>query len=252
MTEQRPSDLAGLIRLGIREALFEVRTAVPARVEKWMPDEQTIDAVPLIQRVRVIDGERLVDEYPVITRLPVSFLRWGGFVFRCPLEQGNIVTLLVSDRELERWLASDGDATVEPRGRRMHSLNDAIVLPGIAPWSDPISDLDDGDMVLGREDGSGEVRVRADGTIALGGRDAERRGVARLNDETTSDNSTDAQFWAWVTAVDAFIKAAGAGVFGTAGTVLAGALSVYQASSPAAPSSQTGQITSASDETETE
>lgn len=251
MTEQRPSDLAGLIRLGIREALFEARTVVPARVERWMPDEQTIDAVPLIQRVRVIDGERLVDEYPVITRLPVSFLRWGGFVFRCPLEAGNIVTLLVSDRELERWLASDGDETAVPRGRRMHSLNDAIVMPGIAPWSDPIPDLDDGDLVIGREDGSGEVRVRADGTIALGGRDAERRGVARLNDETTSNSNTDAAWWAKIQAIDVFIKAAGAAAYGTPPvTVLAAALTAYEA--VPLPTSQRGEITSASDETETE
>ena len=163
-----PTDLAGLINLGIREALFDSRTAVLAKVEKWYPAEQTIDALPLIKRKREIDEERLVDDYPVVTRVPVSFPRWGGFVIRMPLAAGDIVMLLVSDREIEGWLSSGGSQTVEPRGTTARrSLNDAIAIAGISTWSNPAPNLSDGHLVIGREDGAGEFRIDADGNVTI-------------------------------------------------------------------------------------
>ena len=248
-----PDQLAGVIRFAIREALFDARTFVPARVEAWAPNEQTIDAQPLIRRVRVVDGERLVDDYPVITRIPVSFLRWGGFVIRCPLKKGDVVTLAVSDRELERWLASDGIKTVEPRGRRIHSINDAVAMPGLSPWSDPIPNLADGELVIGLEDGSGEMRIKADGALELGSKDAEKKGVARLDDETTSDSSTDSAFWTMIAAVDTLCRGLAplTGPLQALGT-LGQAYQVAVPPVPGAPTSQTGKITSASGKTSTE
>lgn len=257
MTQGLPDTLDGIANLGIREALFDARTALPARVEKWSPSDQTIDAKPLIKRVRMIDGERLVDEYPVVTKVPVAFLRWGGFVIRAPLQQGDIVLLLVTDRELERWLDAQRPAPAEPRGPRTHAINDAVAIPGIARWSagddaasGPIADLDDGDLVIGREDGGGSVRIKPDGAIELGSKDGTKKGIARLDDEVTSDSSTDSVFWAKLQAIDVFLKAAGGAAYGQAGTVLAGALTAYEA--VPLPSSQKAKVTSASDESSTE
>lgn len=162
-----PNTFDGLVRLGIQEALFEARTIVPAKVTKWIPEKQAIQCQPLIRRKRIIDEEIVVDDYPELSQVPVSFPRWGGFVIRMPLQEGDIVTLVIADREIERWLAGDGASPVTPRGYRTNSLDDAIAYPGLAPWGSPIADLDDGELVIGREDGAGELRIGADGTLTV-------------------------------------------------------------------------------------
>lgn len=163
-----PDTLDGLIRLGIAEALFDARTLVPAKVTKWIPEKQAIECQPLIRRKRVIDEETIEDDYPVISQVPVSFPRWGGYTIRMPLQVGDIVMLAVADREIERWLAGNSDTTlVDPRGPRTHNIDDAVAYPGFARWSNPIPDLDDGELVIGKEDGAGDLRIAADGTVTL-------------------------------------------------------------------------------------
>lgn len=249
-----PNTLDGLVRLGISEALFEARTQVLAKVTSWLPGEQAIQCKPLIMRKRVIDEEEIVDDYSILVRVPVSFPRWGGFVIRMPLAVDDVVMLLVSDRELERWLAgTDPTAVVEPRGFRVHSIDDACAYPGISPWASPIADLDDGELVIGREDGGGEIRVHADGSISLGSKDGTKKGVVRLDDQTKSDITTDAAFWAWVAAVDVALRALKtAGVGPTTAVQPIGTAYETAVTPLGTPTSETGKITSASSVVETE
>ncbi len=247
--------LSELIQIGVDEAQFAVRTIVLARVEKWDPDEQAINAQPLIKRVRIVDGVSVAADYPVINRVPVSFLRWGGFVIRCGLKVGDVVTLLVSDRELERWTAGGspedkpeqvGPDPIEPRSGRLHALDDAVAYPGFSPWGKPISGLEDGELVIGREDGSGELRIKTDGSIELGSQSAGKKGVARLDDETTSDTTTDPELWAWVLALHVLVQTPSppGGPHG--------GLPAYLTLFANPPQAQKGKITSASSKASTE
>lgn len=83
--------------------------------------------------------------------------------------------------------------------------------------------------------------------ILFGTAGSATKGVARLNDPTLSDATTDAAFWAWVTAVDAFLRAM---ALVPPGPVAGPALSVpgaaYTAAVSAPPSKQDGKISGAS------
>lgn len=250
----QPDTLDGLVRLGVGEALFENRTVVLAKVTAWIPEKQAINAKPLIQRKRIEDEEIVVDGYPILRQVPVSFPRWGGYVIRFPIQVDDVVILLISDREIERWLAGTEPTTlVEPRGYRVGALDDAIAFPGISPWAKPIDGLADGELVVGREDGGGEVRIHADGSISLGSKDGSKQGVARLNDQVKSDSTTDGPFWAWIQAVNAFILAAGgATTTPTGGPIAAQAAALIAYQLAPLPSSETAKVIQASSVVETE
>ena len=188
--------LTGLVSRSIRSALLGARTCLPGRVLKVYPSKQAIDVQPLIQAVVRVDGEDQERSLPVITMVPVQMPRWAGYVFRMFPAVDDVVTLQVSDRELERWLAGDG-SPVAPRSGRTHSLDDAIAGPGIAPWAQAAAGLESAELVIGREDGSGQVRIARNGGVFVGPADGDSA-VAREGDEVTIDVSSDASFMAWL------------------------------------------------------
>lgn len=163
-----PTDLAieDALDKYVSHRLAHARTLIPARVEAWHPDEQTIDAVPLVGRKERHEGQEIVVRPVPMARIPVSFPRFAGFVMRCPIADGDIVCLMASDRCLDEWLSGSG-AEVVTDDPRAHDLDDCIALPGISPWGKPITSLGDGTLYIGREDGSGGFRVHADGTVDL-------------------------------------------------------------------------------------
>lgn len=166
--EPTNESLADIVRKAVNARLEQVRTMTPARVETFNPGDQTVDVQPLIRRVRV-DGEtRIEEKLPIITAVPVQFLRWGGFVFRCGIKPGDSVSLVMSDRELEIFLSAPVADLVTPQSRRMLSINDAVATPGFGVWADPIPGLADMELVIGREDGTGELRIGVDGAMRFG------------------------------------------------------------------------------------
>ena len=264
-TDPRSStpDLADLLDLFGQRLKRQIRTTVIAKVEQFRPGDQSIDAKPLIKVVYTEEGEKVVRDPPLIRRVPVKMLRWGGFTFRCDLSPGDIVELSVSDREILRWLAVGADQSrtqvVEPYSGRTHDLNDVCAAPGPSPWSQAISGLGDGCLVIGRENGDGEIKLYDDGSIELGSQAAEKRGVARDRDEVTSTVVEDSSFWQWVLAVDVFIRAQAAaatavGSGGGGGPVasLQAAVSTYAGIVGSAPSQQKAKITTSSGKVSTE
>lgn len=224
--------------------------SLPAEVNSFDPDTQTIEAQPLLKTIYLEDNEKKVADMPPISRVPVLFPEGGGFAIRWTLEPGDRVLLQFVDREMESWLAGQGQQ-VDPFSRRAHSLDDAVALPlAPRPWSDPLPDLGDGDLVAGRRDGSGALRIKPDGKLELGSDGATKRGVARLNDPTLSDATTDAQFWIWAAALDVAVRAVIAAnpLNDPTGSIL----SALQSAAPSPPTQQVGKINQASTKVSTE
>lgn len=223
-----------------------LRSVLIGKVEAWYPAQQTADILPLVREVvRSDEGTKTLTP-DVITRVPVATLAMSGFTIQIAPSVGDIMLVLVSDREIETWLQGSGGMTT-PDSDRAHDINDAIAIPFTpARWAAPVSDIASGELVIGRGDGAGELRVKADGTILGGARGAATRGVARLDDTTKSTSAEDTTFWGWVTAVDTAIRA-GTGVTPGGGAAIAAAYtSAVAAIGGAAPSSATGKITTAS------
>lgn len=232
---------ADMLRGAMRRALYEARTCIPARVERVRADEQAVDVQPLV-RDRVSDGAggEIAETGPVITRVPIQFMRWGGFVIRCSIAVGDIVTLSFADRSLETWLSGDGSLQDSP-SRRAHDLSDAIATPGVSPWGAPVSGLADGALVIGREDGGGELRINADGSIAIGPATGQRAAAAREGDATIVDGGSDDTFIRWLLALHSVI--AKLGLLTTPPLTPVGATTTdYLAQFPTPPTTIAGRI----------
>lgn len=167
MSDQGSKGLTETVRAAIEAALLEARTCTPARVQSYTASEQRATVVPLLQR-RTATGE--VISAPPISDVPVLFPRGGGFAFTLPLAAGDVGLLLCSDRSLDRWLEQGG--VVDPQSRRHHSLTDALFLPGLHHWGDPIDTADAGSLVIAKEDGSIRLILTAGGKLLIRGASA--------------------------------------------------------------------------------
>lgn len=157
--------LTELITRALEFRVAEIHVGMPARVIAWHPDRQQVDVQPLLKRIyRAADGTREISSYPVLPNVPVEFPAFGGWRLSAAIAVGDLVELRFQERSIDRW---DG-TEVEPTPARKHHLSDAVAVPGIRPPNRPLPGLVSTDLVLGREDGSVELRLTADGAISLG------------------------------------------------------------------------------------
>lgn len=234
--------LGEVIRSAIRSALLEVHVSMPARVEAFDPEHQRCDVQPLLRRtVYLPDGTTEEQALPRLSQVPIAYTRAAGYRVTWPLAVGDIVRLVFAERSLDAWLAGDGGLAT-PNDGRHHDLGDAIVDPGISPFGSAIPGIGATDLIIGREDGSGEIRLKPDGSIRFGSSEGLAPGVARLGDRTIVDGTTDAAMVAWMAAVHAAIVALG-GAVPTGGAVIA---ATFQTAAANPPSNITGKIDQAS------
>ena len=176
--------LAEVIVKAIEARIFDLHTGLPARVLSYDPDSQSAEVQPLLNRVFLnADQELETLEIPPLKNVPVQYPAGNGWHISYRLAAGDVVYLTFAERSLDKWLDTAGVLTVDPADSRKHDLSDAIAIPGIRTRSAAVPDPGD-DLVLGKEDGSIEVRlsptqiavnaggttiiVRDDGTVDLG------------------------------------------------------------------------------------
>jgi hypothetical protein len=119
------------ITQAVKEAIwFEINsklhTAIPAIVSKYNPDGPTVEAKPIIPK-KFNDGTTL--NYKPIVEVPVVFPRTNRFHLSFPLEEGDGVLLIFSERSIEAWLKSGKEQ--DPSNNTKYSLTDAIAIPGL-------------------------------------------------------------------------------------------------------------------------
>ncbi len=157
------------VRRYIEGELLQVHVAIPAVVEAYDPDKQWADVQPLLYQAYLDENDqKILLPYPVIPNVPVQFPRGGNFFITWPLQQGDPVTLVVSQRSLDNWKTSDGKTILDPQDTRHHHLSDAIAIPGGATALNAIALSNSSDLVIGmttRE--KAEIHMRADGRIWL-------------------------------------------------------------------------------------
>jgi len=101
------------------------RVGIPAKVAKVEKvDPPRITATPLIQRQ---DPDAPAD--PGIKGVPVAVMSSGGVVVSLPVSVGDLVWLMVGDRELDGWIAKGGKAAVQAQDPRTHDLADVVAYP---------------------------------------------------------------------------------------------------------------------------
>lgn len=150
-----------------RETLAKMHAGIPARVVKYDPVKNTVDAQIVVKNALFDrDGEREYEEYPTIPSVPVLWPRAGGKIIRLPLEADDFVWLAFSDAALGEWRTT-GQLS-EPKDARRHSIGYAFATPGAFPDAQPLSPADAaevaaGAMIIG-EDGSSTDQIIIGGT----------------------------------------------------------------------------------------
>ena len=127
----------------MRNRVAELRVAMPALITSYDFRTQRASVQPTIRR-KYADGR--IEAYPVINNVPVIFQRSGGASLTFPVKVGDEVLLIFLDRSADTWLSQGG--TVDQDDNRMHSLNDAVAIPGLKPFSSPSAAKNNDDVLL--------------------------------------------------------------------------------------------------------
>ncbi len=184
----REPEIAESLEAIFGATLNELHTAMPARVERYDSANQRADVKPVFLRVFLDeDGNEQTYEYPIVTDVPVHFPRGGGAFIHLPISVGDLVLLVFAQRSLDRYLETDGKQIIDTQDARRHHISDAVAFAGLATSKNKVSVSTAADLIIGLEDGSGELHVQPGGKFyfrAKGGAatPADGDALVRLSD----------------------------------------------------------------------
>lgn len=144
----------------IDSKLYDMRVCLPAEVMKYDPKKQSIDAQPLLKSIY---RDKSVLEMPPIFNIPVIFPRAGQAFIALPLKKGDSVTLIFSDRSLDKWKSVGGK--VNPEDVRKHDLSDALALVGGYSFKQAVEIANDQDIIIKNQ--KLEIRVKPNGHLEI-------------------------------------------------------------------------------------
>jgi hypothetical protein len=158
MSDRSPSR-ADFIREYVAAQLAEMHVCLPAKVESFDADKQTIDAQPQVKRrLRAEDGTITHERLPVIRNVPVVYLRGGGFFSYAPLEVGDNVILHFSDYSLDQWWENGRESS--PDFSHSHELTDCFAVPGGYAKPEALSSMGTKQRI-----GKADLHISNDGTV---------------------------------------------------------------------------------------
>lgn len=156
--------------------MSSIYTAVPCRVVtvRSTLNDQRVDVQPLVNRVLPDDSSR---EQPTILNVQVMFPASKKASLTFPIDVGDVVLCVFSQRSLDSLKASTGAETYTPEDRRKFDINDAIAIPGLFPFKDAVNDPSKHkwshstrDLVIVNNIGSDtecEIRLKDNGDIEM-------------------------------------------------------------------------------------
>ena len=141
---QTSNDIKNIIEGWTEGQLENVYTAMPGTVESFNPATNRASVKPC-GNYKATDGRDF--PYPVIYNAPVYFpCGMGGKAgMTFPVKQGDGCLIVFSKEQLEDFLSGGKSDSIDPR---QHSMNDAIVLPGLYSNAVPASSQHPDDVCL--------------------------------------------------------------------------------------------------------
>lgn len=149
------NNLSGNITGGINSCMM-------GKIEKFDGKTMKADVVPLV-RTKNKAGE--IEEVSMLIEVPVSFLKAGPFLIRPPYKKGDIVLVIFADSDIENALLS-GDIS-NPNSMRKHSLDDAIVVGSIMPFTTSLPGEHLDDFVIANENFTTKIVLKEDGGVEI-------------------------------------------------------------------------------------
>jgi len=115
----------------ISNRLRQVNVSLPGRIESYDADTRKADVLPLINE-KYADGTVL--RLPIITNVPVVMPATNAARITLPIAAGDGVLIVFSQRSLDLWLSEGG--ITDAGDIRMHSMSDAVAIPGLFSFKD--------------------------------------------------------------------------------------------------------------------
>ncbi|MCK5235757.1 MAG: hypothetical protein KAR06_02135 [Deltaproteobacteria bacterium] len=227
-------DLAEALDMWLENRLQAVHTCIPGYIESYDKVNRRCDVTPSIN-LPFPGGEFL--QPPKILSAPVLIPGSSEYMTDFDIPNGTTCIVQFSEVGIGQWLqgAKQPDADNPARFK----LTDAMVTPGLFQYG-KVPTIKNGVKQKGDN-----VTHTAKGTHAIEAKEVNfnkgSKGVARKDDATIINVSTDSAFVTWLALVDTFIKAC------TSPVNMAAASVVYLAAQPAPLTKADGKITEASD-----
>ncbi len=158
--------LTKVIETIIERNLVDMHTAIPGIIQEYDPKTKTAKVRPALRRR--FNDERGDQELNVFSQVPVGFLQTNDFILSVPLQKGDEVLLIISERSIDSWLENGGIVT--PNETRKFDLADAIAIPmlkpsGTGPAADAVNSL--------MAHGDSSIRMSKEGRMAIGNKAEE-------------------------------------------------------------------------------
>lgn len=154
--------LQDVLLTALESRVSKMHTALPGKIEKYDYETQKASVKPLIKKAYL---DKKIESLPVIVNVPVIFPRSKDFSFTYPLNEGDLVLLVFSERSLELYLKDGGEQ--EPGDRRKFDLSDAIAIPGLYPFSEESKAQNNTDVLVKFKEA--EFKIKPDGKFYIKG-----------------------------------------------------------------------------------
>ena len=166
MADKTPT-LSDLLATVVESYVEDLHVALPCKIQSYDATKLIADVQPQIKRsVTKKDGTKAYESFPLIPSVPIAFPRANDWFLSLPLQAGDFVFVVCSERSLEDWRATGTES--EPTDYRMHRLDGAVAFPvSLYPSSNLLASVSTTNMVLGKDAGA-KIYVRSDGKIHIG------------------------------------------------------------------------------------
>lgn len=119
-------NLSELIKRTMIQTMRQLRVSMPCEVVSYNPKRQMVD-VRIVQPEIDLAGNNI--PMPVITNIPVSFVRCGNSHITHPINKGDTGFIVFADRDISSWVETNNTSVVD--SARTHSMQDSYFVPGI-------------------------------------------------------------------------------------------------------------------------
>ena len=188
------ADMPHFLRVGVRNILKEVHTAMPAIIENFDSSTMTASVQPAIQRLIQVETPEGIDtrvqDLPLCINVQVIFSRGGGYSTTYPIKAGDECLLMFSERCIDLWALRGGKQP--PREIRFHDLSDGMAIVGLSSQPNKIKNFYGDGIEIRKDDGSsairisqGNVEVIANTKVTITSPSAEFSGDLKVNGSTT-------------------------------------------------------------------
>lgn len=182
-------ELSEVIRSIVDQMLMQLFVCLPAKIVSYNPDTQYADVqIQLLKTYTDLTSE----PHPVIPMVPVKHPRAaGGAAFiHMPLQPGDDVTLVFSQRSLDNWKTQGGlQATGDVR---KHHITDAYALVGGSALPDAFNVSNPTAVEI--VNGDAKISLFPDGKFKFGNASADLIDQLQLLAMTLSEDTTNTIF----------------------------------------------------------